>query len=161
MRFYAVLILMFMGTSLARAGEDVSSTAMRDRPSVRVVGRSDKLNVVVNITTALVSGHDPRLPMCAGTTNPCRGVERLQIVVNGRDLFVPVSSFFDLSDLRDGKIVISGNEAVLSLKGGDASESYQVNIKFNGGRVISRALFSMLTPGEPLQETTYHEVFLD
>lgn len=161
MRLFAILILMVMGSSLAQASDEASSTPMRDRPSVRMVGNSAKLNVVVNIVTELVSGRDPRLPMCAGTTHPCRGVEHLQITVNDRNLFVPVSAFLDISDLREGIITFSGNEATLSLRGGDASESYLVNIRFNENRVLTRALFSMLTPDEPLQETTYHEVVID
>lgn len=161
MRLLTFMVLMLAGSSLACAGEKTNSTTMRDSPSARIVASSSKLKVAVNITTGIVSGHDPRLPMCAGTTHPCRGVEHLQITVNGRQLFVPTSLFFDLADLRNGQITFSGSDAILLLRGGDASESYGVKIRFNANRVLTRTLFSAITPDEPLQETTYHEVVLD
>jgi hypothetical protein len=134
---------------------------MRDSPSARIVASSSKLKVAVSIVTRIVDSHDPRLPMCAGTTHPCRGIERFQITVNGRSLFVPTSLFFDLADLRNGQVTFAGSDAILLLTGGDASESYGVKIRFNAERVLARTLFSALSPDEPLQETTYHEVALD
>lgn len=127
----------------------------------RIVANSSKFNVAVSVSTKIVGSDDPRRPMCAGTTHPCRGVERLQITVNKRSLFVPTSLFFDLADLSSGQMNISGNEIILLLKGGDASESYGVKIRFNADRVLARTLFSSLSPDEPLQETIYHEVALD
>lgn len=156
-----LLVLIFAGFSLACASEETNLVAMRDSPSTKIVAASSNLKVVVRIDTRVVGDHDPRLPMCAGTTHPCSGVERLRITVNGRPLFVPVSSFFDLADLRNGQITFSGGHANLLLNGGDASESYSVKIQFNASRVLSRAVFSVSTPEEPLQETIYHEVVLD
>lgn len=156
-----IFLMMLVGSSLAWAGDKASPVAMRDSPSTQIVASSGKLKVVVRIDTGIIGGHDPRLLMCRGTTHPCRGVERLQITANRQSLFVPVSSFFDLADLRAGKITFSGDEATLLLDGGDASESYSVKIRFNENRVISRALFSEISPDTPLQETSYHEVVLD
>jgi hypothetical protein len=115
----------------------------------------------VNITTRIVGADDPRIGACAGTTHACRGVQRLRIAVNEQPLFIPTSLFFDLADLRKGQIAFEGKDAILLLIGDDASESYNVKIRFNANRVLARTLYGGIAPDEPVQETVYHEVVLD
>jgi hypothetical protein len=65
-----------------------------------------------------------------------------------------------LADLNTAEIGIGATETMLTLNGGDASESYFVKITFDAERVKSRRLFSSIAPNKPLQETTYQLVII-
>ena len=159
--FIPILSLVLLPCSNAFGQDNKDFTDLRDRPTARIVATSPKLSASVEIKTDIIGRDDPRAPMCAGTTHPCRGVQRLAIKANGNALFVPTSVFFDLADLRKGQITFAGGQATLRLVGGDASETYNVQIVFDASRVIRRSLSSGLTDDEPLQETDYHDVVLE
>jgi hypothetical protein len=83
-------------------------------------------------------------------------VDAIDIAVNDKSIFVPCSVFCDLADLNTAQIQSGQKESILTLKGGDASESYIVRIVFDAGRVKRRVIASGMLPDQPLQETTYH-----
>jgi len=95
---------------------------------------------------------------CTYSRYPCSVVDRLDIVVNGHRLFVPRSVFSDLGDVVTAGISASEGGAVLTLHGGDASESYIAKIAFDGTRVTRRTRSSASEPDEISQETTYYAV---
>jgi hypothetical protein len=95
---------------------------------------------------------------CTYSKYPCSVVDQVNIAVNGNQIFVPRSAFCDLADLSRARISFEKNESVLSLEGGDASESYIVKIKFDAIRVKRRTLSSGTQPKKPLQETIYNVV---
>jgi hypothetical protein len=79
----------------------------------------------------------------------------LQIIVNGAKVFVPRSVFADLLDPRTASIRADKSDFLLTISGGDASESYFVSIFFDSAKVKLRRLYSSLIPDVPSQETTY------
>jgi len=158
-----IAALMLVGPIHAWAGEQPADVVMRDRSSTQIAAVSDKRKVVVRIDTQVVGDDDPRSESCKGTTRPCRGVRDIQIMIDQTPLPVPISAYWDLGDLRSGRLRFSrqNDDVFLELKGGDASESFGVTIRFNRNRVISRKLFSMISPEQPLEETQYHQVGID
>ncbi len=92
---------------------------------------------------------------CTYSRYPCSIVDSVEISVNGKVIFVPRSIFCDLADLNTGEIKIGQTESILTLNGGDASESYFVRIEFDAERIKCRRLFSSIAPDKPLQETVY------
>jgi len=87
--------------------------------------------------------------------DPVRVVQSLRITVNGRALFVPRSVYSDLSEVRSAELTVSKLDGQLTVRGGDASESYFVRIDFNAQALLSRSLYSSLTPSAPMQQTRY------
>jgi hypothetical protein len=93
---------------------------------------------------------------CTYSRYPCRLVDSIDIAINGSALFIPRSVFCDLADLSNAEIKEGRDGIILALYGGDASESYVVEIEFDENSVKRRTLSSSLLPDQPLQETTYH-----
>jgi len=93
---------------------------------------------------------------CTYSKYPCSLVDRIEIAVDGNALFVPRSVFCDLADLTRVGFTAGEKAAMLTLYGGDASESYIVKIEFDADGVKRRILSSAMSPDQPLQETTYH-----
>jgi hypothetical protein len=84
-----------------------------------------------------------------------RVVQSLRIRVNGRELFVPRSVFADLSWVTAAEVAASKSSGRLTVRGGDASESYFVRIEFDTQALRSRSLYSSLIPNAPMQQTRY------
>lgn len=82
-------------------------------------------------------------------------IENMSILVNGKSLFVPFSVFADIIDPTVVSIDCNAKEEVLSIKGGDASEAFRLNIYFDSVKINRRALFDPNFPNEPMQETRY------
>lgn len=95
---------------------------------------------------------------CTYSRYPCSLVDVIDITIGGKLIFVPRSVFSDLADLSSAKIQAEKKDWLLTLRGGDASESYIVQIKFDRERVKHRNLSSAMSPNKSLQETVYHEV---
>ncbi len=94
---------------------------------------------------------------CTYSRYPCSNVDDLEISVNGSNLFVARSVFADLADLIG--VTLQQNrrgQFVLTLGGGDASESYSVEVTFDGKLVRQRALISN-EGRQVMQKTTYFE----
>lgn len=69
---------------------------------------------------------------CTYSRNPCSSVELIEIKFNDEDLFVSRSIFADLADINTASVKKKGKDQfILTLNGGDASESYTVDITFN------------------------------
>jgi hypothetical protein len=132
-----------------------------------IVAKSEKLSVRVKIVThtvdiGTVSDEIPKVirSSCTYTRVPCSIVDGIDIAVNDKSLFVPRSTFCDISDLNTAEIKIEQNKSILTLTGGDASEAYIVKIEFDAERIKRRSIASLLSPNEPLEETTYYEVIV-
>lgn len=92
---------------------------------------------------------------CTYSRYPCLLVDALEISVNDKLLFVPRSSYCSFADLISVELQLEHEPFVLTLKGGDASESYIGKILFDQGRVIGRDVSSALAPDDILEETRY------
>lgn len=132
-----------------------------------VVAKSAKFNAQVKIRTHEVQIGKPseKRPdvirsSCTYSRYPCSVVDGIDIFVNGEQIFVPRSVFCDLADLNTAEIKIGQKESILTLHGGDASESYFVKIEFDAQRVKCRRKFSSMAPDKASQETVYRRVVI-
>lgn len=91
---------------------------------------------------------------CTYSRYPCSQVNNLRIWVNGKELFLSRSLFADLADV--GTMVLTSDAGVnlLTLVGGDASESYTVKVYFDADRVEKREVYSN-EAGSLSETTTY------
>jgi hypothetical protein len=156
-------VLLPIGISYA----DQSTTRVASRGETLVVATAGKLSVQVKIKTHEIQigkPSDPRPVLiessCTYSRYPCSVVDRIDITVNGKPLFVPRSAFCDLADLNDAQIELSKKGSILTLGGGDASETYVAKIEFDATSVKRRTLSSSLEQNRPLQETIYHVVVM-
>lgn len=130
-----------------------------------VIGaNSAELKVRVKILTHTVDIGQPSdgIPKvirssCTYSRYPCSIVDGIDITVNGKPLFVPRSTFSDLSDLNTAEVTIEQNQSILTLIGGDAAGSYIVKIEFDKDRIKRRSLIDPEGPNEPTQVTIYYK----
>ena len=129
--------------------------------------KSAKFNVRVKIVTHQVNVGKPSdkrpevIPSrCAYSRYPCSIVDRIDIAVNGKSIGVPCAALCSVTaDLHTAEVRIEYGQAILTLHGGDAADSYQVKIEFDSKRVLHSAV-----SGEgdvPTEETTYHLVIYE
>jgi hypothetical protein len=128
-----------------------------------VTSATGKIKVQVKIITHEVQigkpsdrGHSGIESSCTYSKYPCSIVDRIEITVDSNSLFIPRSIFCDLADLNRAEVKTGQKIATLTLYGGDASESYVVNIEFDADGVKRRILLSAMFPDQPLQETIYY-----
>jgi hypothetical protein len=161
-----ICVLLASSVTLADSAPAVqSSTRIASQGETVIVGTAGRLKVEVRIKAHEVpigKPSDPRPtaiePSCTYSKYPCSIVDRLDITVNGKPLFVPRSAFCCLADLNTAEIIAIEKGAILTLNGGDASESYIAKIEFNATDVKRRILSSATEPSQPLEETIYHVV---
>lgn len=132
----------------------------REEGWTEVSAKVNAIDVHVRIQVIHVPSTDARNRMCAHLAKPCTAVGELAVIVNGNSLFVPTSSFCSIFDVRSAEIRPFGGEIVLEMKGGDASESYEVEIFMNAERVLRRVVKSTLEPKVVVERTTYFETTL-
>ena len=82
-------------------------------------------------------------------------IRSLAISVNGKELFVPRSVYADLEDPREASLGVRRKGFMLTILGGDASNSYSVCVDFDARKVSRRVVSSALTPGRISEETRY------
>jgi len=91
---------------------------------------------------------------CTYSSFPCSQMSSLHIRVKGISLFVPRSVFADCADVGSMRLALEGEDYVLTLTGGDASEAYSVKVFFNANQVKKREVYD-LESGSMRQSTTY------
>jgi hypothetical protein len=132
-------------SSQSAIGENIASRG------VTIVKASfGKTNVSVKITTHEIDIGKPGdgrpdliSSNCTYSRYPCSTVDDLEISVNGKDLSVARSVYADLADLSKAVLRVNKKKQfILKLVGGDASESYTLEVTFDGGLVRQRTLTS-------------------
>lgn len=121
-----------------------------------------KTQVSVKITThdediGKPSGERPQriLSSCTYSRFPCSPVDFLEISVNGNPLFVARSVYADLADVAEASLRQNKKgQFVLTLNGGDASESYTVEVTFDQNLVRERT-FASNEARKVMQKTIY------
>jgi hypothetical protein len=92
---------------------------------------------------------------CTYSRVPCSPVDYVEISVNGNALFVARSVFADLADVGEASLhQKKKGQFVLTLGGGDASESYTVEVTFDENLVRQRTFMSN-EARQVMQRTTY------
>lgn len=148
--------------------DTVQRTSVEPSGKTVIVASSVKFNVRVEIRTheAQIGQPSEKRPevstsSCTYSRYPCSIVDSIDIFVNDKRILVPHSVFCDLADLNTAEIRIDQKESILTLNGGDASESYIVRIEFDTDRVKRKRLASSIAPDKLLQETIYHIVKIE
>jgi len=165
-KIYIAFFCFLLITNISRADQQIVSIVTHGETLISAT--VDKLVVRVKLRThekLIGKPSDPRPDTidsnCTYSRYPCSIADRIDISVNGSSLFVPRSVFSDLADLNTASIALGDNDdVVLTLHGGDASESYIVKIDFDATRVKRRTLSSGMDPDHPLQETVYNSVVM-
>lgn len=161
------VIVGFLGTffcvGMALSAESPSGSLVKVAPKgeTSVQAISGKSQALVKIATSELDIGKPSdkrpkrvFSNCTYSRFPCSPVDHMEITVNGRSLFVARSVYADLTDLSGARLTKKEDCFVLTLDGGDASESYSVEVTFDENAVRKRRLLS--TEAEQvMQETTY------
>jgi len=121
--------------------------------------------VAATLTTHDVAIGKPGDPIPAVRTNnctdsryPCSLVDDLAITVDGRAIAVPRSAFGAFADVRSIGLHKGPSGAfVLTLTGGDASESYTAEIVFDRRRVRARTITDS-EAGMAAEKTVYFDL---
>lgn len=158
MKILALVLTSALGISSCSAVQEKVTSAYTSIMNIE----SHKDNVRVSLVLREVGGlQRMQSSPCTGSRTPCRIIDEMKVLVDGSPLHVPGSVFRDLSDIRSGEISSAkGDDFLLVLHGGDASEAYMVVIRFDKERIKQRTLASSLIEDQPLEETMYNEVEL-
>lgn len=121
-----------------------------------------KTHVSVKITTheldiGKLSDEWPekRLSSCTYSRVPCSLVDYVEISVDGSALLVARSVYADLADVGVASLSQKKKgQFVLTLGGGDASESYTVEVEFNNN-LIRQRIFVSNEARQVMEKTTY------
>lgn len=149
-------------------GNAAPNTLTGNQVKVAAQGMTDldamfgKSQISVKITTHEVDIGKPcddwpkkKLTSCTYSHFPCSLVDYVGISVNGNSLFVDRSVYADLADVSAASLHQKKNgQFALTLHGGDASESYTVEVRFDKNLVRQREFMSNMD-GQVLQRTTY------
>lgn len=139
------------GTKVASSGETKLSS---------VVGKI-KIEVVfqTSITPASNNEHENRrFVQCTYSRIPCSLTDSIRVSIDGKEIFIPRSAFADLGDISTAELAMSNGRLILTIKGGDASESYIAKLLFNNDRLSERRLYSGEDPEHPLEVSRYYQV---
>ncbi|HZF06539.1 MAG TPA: hypothetical protein VE932_19550 [Patescibacteria group bacterium] len=88
-------------------------------------------------------------------------VEQVEISVDGKRVFVPGSVAYRLVIPLEASLRVVSRISVLTINGGDASESYVVKIEFDSKRVRRKIVASRAMPDRPTEITTYYMPVLE
>jgi hypothetical protein len=153
----SVVIAVVLACPLKALSQATSSKEI-DAPAIMLAGKSSDLDVRIALKSRVVKTQDllDRTYPSGQFPERVRVVTAIEITVNNRALYVPRSTHSDLLDVRNAELALTGQSGILTLKGGDASESFLTTITFDKTAVKRRSFFSSLLPDKPLQETIYY-----
>jgi hypothetical protein len=112
----------------------------------------------VDIGTPPAVGKNRRFAQCTYARFPCVLTGWISILVNENEIFIPRSAYSDLGDITSAEVSPNGNLFVLTIKGGDASESYIARLVFDKERVLERRLYSGEDPQHATEVSRYYLV---
>jgi hypothetical protein len=166
-RLFCIYLIPVVLALQALAANAEQITFVSPSGETNIAREFNKYRVNVKISTHEVEIGKPsdglpeiRNNSCTYSRYPCSLVDRIDIKINETSIFVPRSVYSDLADISKAKLIASANSYILTLDGGDASESYKAVIKFNRERIISRERWSG-EAGKKTQETKYFRVVLE
>src|SRR5580658_7304341 len=143
---YGLLVIVLCTARICDAAQQADSMKVASQGTTAIAAVFGAAPVSIKITTHEIDIGKPsdapgkRLGSCTYSRFPCVAVDDLDISVNGKRLFVPRSVYADLTDINVASLHQEKKQYVLTLLGGDASESYTVNVFFNGAIVKERTL---------------------
>jgi hypothetical protein len=151
-----LVLVSVVSVSAASAEAPSKATSIPREGNTALLARSATLNII-EVSISTVGAKQGAKPFNTGYV-PKSYVERIGITVGGTELFVPRSIFCEMFDVHNAEIRLKQKTGVLALEGGDASESYWVEIEFDATRVRRSTSGSSLLPKNKVgQETIFHE----
>lgn len=159
--FQTLFFFLLIGSGLFAHAEEMRRASIDGETQLE--SGSGNTRVIVVISSKIMDGatvlgdrfEEAQFP------NKLRVITELKISVGARMIFVPRSSFVDLVDVRIVELRSHGSERSLIIRGGDASEAYELAIYFDRTRITRRALFNESVSTKPLEETTYSRRVLE
>ncbi|MGA2951205.1 MAG: hypothetical protein ABSD80_03115 [Caulobacteraceae bacterium] len=160
MRIALAIAALMVGAAAPGAPTPIAPTG-----ETRLVSRLDGVEVSADLLTHELpierpgGGASPRRTNnCTYSRIPCVLLESLELKVGGQSVFVPRSAFGDLSDVGSAALRrIGAGQFALTLQGGDAAESYKVELVFDKARVRERILTDK-EAGMVAEKTVYFDV---
>lgn len=133
------------------SGDSVLETKVGGK-KIRIVLTTYKIDIGTPSQTPPPTGESKN--NCTYSSFPCSQVSNVKIWISGKKLFVPRSVFADCTDVGNMSVAREGGINVMTLVGGDASESYTLKVYFDSKRVKKRELHD-LESSSLLEVTTY------
>jgi hypothetical protein len=154
-----LLVLVFLVLPLTASAQ--SSSSFNSDPT-SLFNKSPGFNVKVTFESRMVKTVEIFPDIEPGQLPASmRVIRSLKISVNETEIFVPRSAYVDLYWLDRAELTTVNSIGTLRIIGGDASESYFVNIEFDANAVRSRSFYSGMIPDEPTQITRYFQRTID
>jgi len=111
-----------------------------------------------SVVEVSVSGEERRkFVQCTYSRLPCSLTENVQVLLAGKEVFIPRSAYSDLGDISAAEFGVVNSSIILTIKGGDASEAYIAVLTFNEQRLIERRLYSGEDAKHPLEISHYYQ----
>jgi len=120
-----------------------------------------KAEATFRTSTVQISGTEEknrRFAQCTYSRIPCSLTEQVRVLIDGNEVFIPSSAYADLGDITTAEFAASDNQVTLTIRGGDASESYVAKLLFGKDRLAERRFYSGEDEEHPLQMTHYYPV---
>lgn len=70
---------------------------------------------------------------------------------------MPRAAYADLGDISSAELTTNKGQMILTIQGGDASESYIAKLTFNRQRVLERRLYSGEDADHPLEISHFYQ----
>lgn len=115
---------------------------------IRVVVSQTQLGVSYLYKDALLWGGDVGEP-------PPLVLSSIRIRVNNEKVFVPLSAYSDLGDVKSASLDSTEAGVTLNLHGGETATSYDATFNFSGGYLVSRTVRLREFPDERWEKTHY------
>lgn len=78
--------------------------------------------------------------------------------MDGKEIPIPISAYADLGDINTAELTLNDNRILLTIIGGDASESYVAKLYFAKDGLSEWRLYSGGDTDHPLEVSHYYQV---
>ena len=135
----------------------VAGTPDKEYTEISTEEDSVKASVIIRERSTGNCSHTPG-DACWGDDSLCprKQVERLIVTFQGKDVYIPVSAYSDLSNVNRMIIkLIADSMYVVYIDGGDAGVSYEAFLHFAGQTLTRRKVWSTIMTTDAMEETEY------
>lgn len=158
MKLQRLLVIVF-SLVLITSGTSYASIIKSANDRIQLHGYTkDGSSIVVSVST---KKYYPKFPYTKGfrwgveLQAPKSLVTSLSVEIGGKEIFVPLSVYADLTNPRELLLENAGSNILIIIYGGDAAASYKAVLKFTTERIQSKKVSSLEFPDESWEETVY------
>lgn len=156
MRTFTLLLVMVSAAVTAFAGTFIEKPLNVGVTKLEVSDAARKYLVLVTVVETNNFPYDrDGWRWGAEGNNPKEIISKIEVRVNGRQVFVPISAYLDLGNPRVIGGMVKNKELTLMIKGGDAATSYEARLKVGNEAVKHRKVVNGEFSIESTEETTY------